>query len=328
MPAPDIWAVREKAGWFRRPRGLPVQLTAGPLHFWNPIPSLDGKVIFAASTSNRGELMRYDRKARALTPYLAEFSVQAVNFSRDGAWMTYVTFPQGELWRSRSDGSEPLQLTYSPLIVHDPHWSPDGKQIVYSGLKAGAPWQLYLVSRDGSTSQRLLPDSVAGIDPTWSADGKSVLFAQPPSPDNTAGHKILQELDLQTQRVSVVPGSNGLRASRFSPDGKYISAISAKDEGLVLFNVAAQRWIKQGPKNAGWQCWSRDSKYIYFLGFGAEPGIFRIAVNNNLEKILSLKDFRPAGTFGASLSLTPDDDPLVLRDVGPPEIYALTWEAP
>jgi hypothetical protein len=50
--------------------------------------------------------------------------------------------------------------------------------------------------------------------------------------------------------------------------------------------------------------------------------------NNNLEKILSLKDFRSAGTFGAWLSLTPDDDPLVLRDVAPPEIYALAWDAP
>jgi hypothetical protein len=49
---------------------------------------------------------------------------------------------------------------------------------------------------------------------------------------------------------------------------------------------------------------------------------------NKLEKILSLKGFRPAGTFGAWLSLTPNDDPLVLRDVGPPEIYALSWEAP
>ena len=86
-------------------------------------------------------------------------------------------------------------------------------------------------------------------------------------------------------------------------------------------------------------------RYVYFITFTwlgrtefhpqrlaaslAEPGIFRVAVNNNkLERIASLKDFRPAGTFGAWLSLTPDDDPLVLRDVGPPEIYALSWEAP
>ena len=83
---------------------------------------------------------------------------------------------------------------------------------------------------------------------------------------------------------------------------------------------------------AGWQSWSRDSKYIYFLagsGSATIEGVFRVAVSSNKpEKILSLKDFRSAGTFGAWLSLTPDDDPLVLRDVGPPEIYALAWDAP
>jgi len=75
----------------------------------------------------------------------------------------------------------------------------------------------------------------------------------------------------------------------------------------------------------------REIRNTYFLVncFSGEPGIFRVAVNGNkLEKILSLKGFRPAGTFGAWLSLTPNDDPLVLRDVGPPEIYALSWEAP
>jgi len=326
--APHIWALRENAGWFRKSSGAPVQLTAGPLHFWNPTPSIDGKVLFGTSSPNRGELMHYDRKMQRLSPYLGGISAQGVSFSADGAWMAYVTFPQGVLWRSRTDGSEPLQLTFSRLIVHDPHWSPDGKQIAYSGLNPGGHWQIYLVSRDGSASERLLPNSVVAIDPTWSPDGRSVLFGQPP---HAVAGNILQTVDVQTRRVSAIAGSNGLRGPRFSPDGKYISATSASGDRLMLFDVAARRWTAQGPKDAGWQCWSRDSKHIYFLVnvFGAEPGIFRVAVNGNkLEKILSLKGFRPAGTFGAWLSLTPNDDPLVLRDVGPPEIYALSWEAP
>jgi hypothetical protein len=48
---------------------------------------------------------------------------------------------------------------------------------------------------------------------------------------------------------------------------------------------------------------------------------------NKPDEILSLKDFRPAGAYGVWLSLTPEDDPLVLRDAGPPEIYALSWDA-
>ena len=102
----------------------------------------------------------------------------------------------------------------------------------------------------------------------------------------------------------------------------------------MLFDFATKKWSEQVPNiNAGWQSWSRDSKYVYYLGFTADSGVlegvFRVAVGSNKpEKILSLKDFRSAGTFGAWLSLTPEDEPLVLRDVSPAEIYALTWDAP
>jgi Tol biopolymer transport system component len=328
-PAPDLWALREPDFWFRHPGGSSVQLTAGPVHFMSPIPSFDGKLLFAISPSTRGELTRYDRKTQRFSPYLSGVSAHGVSFSKDGAWMTYVTFPQGQLWRCRTDGSEALQLTFSPLIVHDPHWSPDGKQIVYSGANPGGEWQIYVVSRDGSISQRVLPDSEIGIDSTWSADGNSILFGQPSSGDNTVVHNFLQIFDLKTRRISVVPGSEGLRSPRFSPDGKYISAVTARDFRLMLFDVAAQKWTAQGPTNAHYQSWSRDSRYVYFLRPDVEPAIFRVAVDNNkLERITSLKDFRMTGPWGVWLSLTPDGDPLVLRDIGPPEIYALSWEAP
>jgi Tol biopolymer transport system component/DNA-binding winged helix-turn-helix (wHTH) protein len=330
FPAPDIWTFRERTGWFRNFNPVPVQLTVGPLHFFGVAPSLDGKTIFAGSSQSRGELMHYDARTREFSPFMGGISAQGVNFSKDGAWMTYVTFPQGELWRCKRDGSERLQLTFPPTIVHDPHWSPDGKRIVYSGFQAGGKWQLYLVSADGGASQRLLPESEAGIDPTWSPDGNSILFGQLPGPDSTGVKTILQIYNLQTQRASVVPGSEGLHSPRWSPDGRYISASYATNNRQVLFDFMTQKWTEQTAMFTGWQSWSRDSKYVYFLaGTPNFDGVFRVAVSDNkLEKIVDLKDFHSAGTFGAWLSLTPDDDPLVLRDTGPPEIYALSWDAP
>jgi len=78
------------------------------------------------------------------------------------------------------------------------------------------------------------------------------------------------------------------------------------------------------------QSWSRDGKYVYFFAnAGSDRGIFRVAVGDNRpEKILSLQNFRATGRFGGWHSLTPNDDPLVLRDVSTQEIYALEWEAP
>jgi sugar lactone lactonase YvrE len=64
--------------------------------------------------------MRYDRKTQQLSPYPTGISAEGVNFSKDGAWMTYVTWPERQLWRSRSDGSEALQLTFAPPRAYDP----------------------------------------------------------------------------------------------------------------------------------------------------------------------------------------------------------------
>lgn len=170
---------------------------------------------------------------------------------------------------------------------------------------------------------------MAGIDATWSPDGNSILFGQPPGTDTDK--LVLQTLDLQTHRVSAVPGSQGLRAPRWSPDGRYISANFTSVDKLVLFDVATQKRTEQTPGMVtGWQSWSRDAKYIYFFGnLGGDQGVFRVAVGDNRpEEILSLQNFRSTGRFGAWFSLTPNDDPLVLRDVSTQEIYALEWETP
>ena len=40
------------------------------------------------------------------------------------------------------------------------------------------------------------------------------------------------------------------------------------------------------------------------------------------------KDFIGTGYFGVSLALAPDDSPLLLRNAGTQDVYALDWEEP
>jgi len=80
-----------------------------------PIPSPDGKKLFADGWLPRGELVRYDGKSREFVPFLSGISVDQLDFSRDGKWVVYVSNPDGTLWRSRADGSERLQLTSPPF---------------------------------------------------------------------------------------------------------------------------------------------------------------------------------------------------------------------
>jgi Tol biopolymer transport system component len=39
--------------------------------------------------------------------------------------------PEDILWRMKLDGSERIQLSYSPSLALLPRWSPDGMEIVF-----------------------------------------------------------------------------------------------------------------------------------------------------------------------------------------------------
>jgi len=131
----QIWALSEKGGLFRKAK--PMQLTTEPLSYSTPVPSIDGKRVFAIGSQLRGELERFNKKTQQFESYLSGISADGVEFSKDGQWVAYVSYPEGSLWRSKPDGSERLQLTFSPMQVFLPRWSPDQKQIVFQATLHG-----------------------------------------------------------------------------------------------------------------------------------------------------------------------------------------------
>ena len=161
------------------------------------------------------------------------------------------------------------------------------------------------------------------------AEAKLIPFEKTPR----AGTLDLEIVDLQTHAVSKVSGSDGLWSPRWSRDGRHILAFSRAADTLMLFDVNNQKWTELAKIRAGWPEWSRAGDYIYFLAesIGRPPaGIMRVRIRDHkLEQVASLKDFRqPAFDWGGWAGLAPDDSPLLLREAGTQDIYALDWEAP
>jgi hypothetical protein len=132
-----IYVIAEKGGLFRKAAKEPLLLTAGPLSYYSPVPSLDGQRIYVVGSQGRGELQRYDLKTGQISPFLPGLSAEGLDFSRNGEWVAYVTFPEGSLWRSKADGTERVQLTFPPLSAILPRWSPDGRQIAFTATIPG-----------------------------------------------------------------------------------------------------------------------------------------------------------------------------------------------
>ena len=323
----DVWAMREKGTLLRNPGREPMQLTAGPMDFLGPVPGKDGKKLFVVGWQRRAELARYDLKSQQFVPFMSGMSAEALTYSKDGQWVTYTSIPEGNLFRSRIDGREKVQLTFPPLTAYEPRWSPDGKRIAFQGIRPGQPWKMYLISMDGGEAEEVM----TGIgDVGWSPDGKSLIFHSGMEDFVSTSPRAVQLMDLNSRQISTIPGSEGFYSPRWSPDGRYISALQVGPEVLQLYDVRTSKWTKLAETPVGWPIWSRDSKYIYFDSIESVPKLYRVRVaDHSLEQVASLQSIRLAPTLGGSLTgLAPDDSPLVSRDVGSQEIYALDLELP
>src|SRR6185437_22303 len=321
----NIWGRQEKTSWLGKADDQPFQLTSGPMAFGSPILSRDGSKLYVTGSLARGELNRYDAKAGQLAPYLSGMSADATTFSRDGQWIAYVSYPDGTLWRSKADGTEKVQLTFPPLDARLPQWSPDGKQIAFFAFSGNPRPKAYIVSNDGGQPVQIFPGTTAQEwDMTWSADGEKICFGEAPADPNAA----LQIVDLKTHQVSTIPDSKGLFSPRWSPDGRYLAAMPFASRSLMLFDFTTQKWQEIAKMSMGFPTWSKKGDYIYFLHEEDQPSVMRIRISDRkIEPVADLKNFRQAGLFNVGLTLAPDDSPLLLRDTGTTDIYALDWKS-
>jgi len=321
----NIWVLPDDHSWFNRhPKAM--QLTNGPLDFSEPLPSRDGKRIFALGAQPRTELIKYDGKS-GFGPFLGGLSITDLDFSTDGKWVTYVTIPDKALWRSRIDGSDPMQLTDPGKVSAAlPRWSPDGNQIVFMGRTVNANFRAFLISANGGTFQDLVPNAQAGMDPGWMPDGKSIVLTLSNLGPTGQGISVL---DLESKKMSALPGAEHLFSPRISPDGKSIAAITIDSQALMLFDVGSQHWTELVRLPIGYPTWSHDSRYIYFDSiFSEDPAFYRVAIaDHKLERLTSLVGIRRFwGENGEWTGLAPDDSLLLTRDASHQEVYAIDWQ--
>jgi serine/threonine protein kinase/Tol biopolymer transport system component len=326
----DLWAVRQTRRLFETAAPIPVRLTAGPMKAYLAQTGADGQRILFLGELDKSELVRYDRKPDQWTPYLGGVPATQLDFSRDGKWIVYARCPDASIWRSAVNGRDRLQLTAAPLFAMNPRWSRDGAEITFSGGLQEQPSRLYVVSATGGAVRQLThgeTGSSGDEDGSWSPDGASLVFGGKfgdPSVEDRQ-RLVLEIIDVKSQQVSKLPGSEGLWSPRWSPDGRYVAAMGYPNR-LWLYDMKARVRTQLTSIGAGWPSWSRDSEYVYFHD---NPGIdwCRVRIKDRkIERVASLTGLKMAVPGLGWIGLAPDSSTISTRDAGGTEIYALDWE--
>jgi Tol biopolymer transport system component len=322
----NTWVLPERHSLFGEIKAeSAIQLTAGPIAYDPPTISDDGKELFVVGKQNRIELVNHSNEKNQWEPFLGGISAEELEVSPDGQWIVYTTFPEGNLWRSKLDGSERLQLTAPPINAHEPRWSPDGKQILFTDF----PYKILMISVNGGAPRQLMPanrpDSIgAGA---WLPDGNSIIFGRHmgcPAMDISCW--AIYRLDLKTDQIVKILGSDEMVGARLSHDGRYIAAlpVNQKKNTVMLYDLQAQRWTELA-KAFGSLAWAHDSRSIYMINHEKRPEeLIRISVPaGRTQRVLDLNGLTLGGFWHDWVSLLADDSPLIMLDRSTEEVYRL-----
>ncbi len=294
-------------------------------------PAADNKNIWAIGVQPAAEAVKYDVNNKKFDAIASGVSATDLDFSSDGKWVTYVAVPEGTLWRCRADGSEALKLTSAPERAALPHWSPNGKQIAYVSLQPGQPSKISLVPAGGGSPQDLLLESRNQNDANWSSDGNRIMFGYYV---HDVGELNIRVVDVKTHKAETVAGSEGLFSPRWSPDGRYVAALSPDFTTVMLFDFKKKKWSKWLTEPAGavsYPVWSSDSKYIYFDDLVTDEESIRQARvgESHADRVFTLQGIeRYPGPFGLWTGRDADGSWMFVRDRSTQEVYRLAVELP
>jgi len=203
-------------------------------------------------------------------------------FSPDGRKLAYIR--NDHVWVYDLDLGTHTQLTKEGTRRHNPAWSPDGSQIVFSA-EDGGDVDLFIVDVDGKTPAVRFGGSDADDFATQWLPDTSVLV-------NTQGRRNdVTQIRRGDSAVTVLLQADWVeRAPRVSPDGRWLTYISGEGGRSDLY---VRRWpglenkvkVSAGEAQMGQNSiavWSKDSRTLYYH---QGPQIIAASVSDTRDSI-------------------------------------------
>ncbi|HZQ39451.1 MAG TPA: hypothetical protein VFA87_01610, partial [Rhizomicrobium sp.] len=148
---------------------------------------------------------------------------------------------QGSIYVLPVGGGEARRVTDIFNDARQPQWSPDGKNIIFFGYRAGG-YDLWEVGVDGSHQHQLTEGTFDDREPIFSHDGTRIAFSSdrgdPLGSDNNIW--VLDTRSGQLTELTTNPAEDTMPA--WSPDDKEIVFVSSRDnyKSAWAVNVATK----------------------------------------------------------------------------------------
>lgn len=327
----EVVMIPSHSHWWEREPQEPIKISIGAVdNVRGLLPDPDGSRFWVIGSHLRGQLTRIDPATRQAEPFLKGMSAEGVSFSPNARWIAYTEYPEGTLWRSRIDGTDKLQITRTPMVARFPRWSPDGKTIAFLAGLPGSKWRIYLASATSGEVRPLLGDEggAEGV-ASWSPDGRQIAFGRLLDYGTERNPNLnVQIYDFAQKKRTTLHDSTGLWTPRWSPDGRYLTAVSEDNRVLRLFDCKTEQWSDLSRATVNDVVWTPDSQFVFFdTALGSDPGLYRVRIaDRKVELWSSLRGFRRGGFFNPWVGISPDGAPLLLRDNAIEEVYQVNIE--
>ena len=236
-------------------------------------------------------------------------------YSPDGKRIAFRSDRSGDeqLWVSDADGSNPVQITHSPMKPSVGRWSPDGRSIVFNNPQT---FEIMVASLAGERWS-VTPLGARGVHPVYSTDGKWIL----------AGGSRLVRIPAGGGNAEVIAETRA-EALNASPDGRYVYFVREPNDS-TLWRVPLSNPGVSEPQRVFDQllpgctsCWSLGRGGIYYLGAKPEAldrqAIFFHSLSpGGADRVIA--DYpEPLWPQGSGpFSLSPDEKYLMVVRVGP-----------
>lgn len=137
--------------------------------------------------------------------------------------------------------------------------------------------------------------------------------------------------DLTQGRSTLVPGSGGLGGTAWSPNGRFLAAVSEDNSEMKALDLRTHRWTEVAHgKVISFPVWSADSALYYQDLLDPGEPVYRVTSGaSGPRRVYSFEDILQAGAIRCGFEgFAPDGSLLVQVSRGGGDVYALTVSRP